>query len=106
MSHNLNIWDVFWTNQVQIEQNVVGQWQVGGGLQVPSGPWLMLGICSLSVLVLHETLLAPVLIYGSETMLWKQEERSRIRAVQMDNLKELLGIRRMDGVVWSKERFR
>ena len=42
----------------------------------------------------HETLLVPVLTYGSETMLWK--ERSRIRAVQMDNLTGLLGNRRMD----------
>ena len=33
-------------------------------------------------------------MYGSETMLWK--ERSRIRDVQMDNLRDLLGIRRMD----------
>ena len=46
----------------------------------------MLGVCSLSVLVLHETLLVPVLKYGSETMLWKKEDRSRIRTVQMDNL--------------------
>ena len=57
----------------------------------------MLGICSLSVIVLHETLLVPVLMYGSETMLWK-EEISRIRAVQVDNLRGLLGIRRMDKV--------
>ena len=33
--------------------------------------------------VLHETLLIPVLMYGSKTMLWK--ERSRIKAIQMDN---------------------
>ena len=26
--------------------------------------------------VLHETLLVPVLIYGSETMLWKEKDRS------------------------------
>ena len=57
----------------------------------------MLGICSLSVLVLHEILLVPVLMYGSETMLWKKE-RSRIRDVQLENLKGLLGIRRMDSV--------
>ena len=25
--------------------------------------------------VLHETLLVPVLMYGSETMIWKEEER-------------------------------
>ena len=31
-------------------------------------------------------------------MIWK-EERSRIRAVQMDNLRGLLGIRRMDKVL-------
>ena len=27
----LNIWDVFWMNQVQMEQCVVGRWLVGGG---------------------------------------------------------------------------
>ena len=37
--------------------------------------------------VLHESLLVPVLTYGSE------KERSRIRAVHMDNLRGLLGIR-------------
>ena len=36
MSRNLNIWDVVWTKQVQMEQNEVGRWRVGGGLQVPS----------------------------------------------------------------------
>ena len=69
---------------------------MGGELQVPSGPWLMLGISSFSVLVLHETLHVPLLMYGSETMLWREKKRSRVRAVQMDNLRGLLGIRRMD----------
>ena len=50
----------------------------------------------MSVLVLHETLLVPLLMHGSETILWKNKERSRIRAVQMDNLRGLLGIRKMD----------
>ena len=27
--------------------------------------------------VLHKTLLVPVLMYGGETMLWKEKERSR-----------------------------
>ena len=58
----------------------------------------MLGICSLSVLVFHETLLVPVLIYGSETLLLKEKERFIIRAVQMDNLRGLLGIRRLHRV--------
>ena len=56
----------------------------------------MLGICSLSVLVLHETLLLAVVMYVSETILWKEKERAIVRAVQMNNLKGLLGIRKMD----------
>ena len=45
--------------------------------------------------VLHETLLVPVLMYIIETMLWKEGKRSRIRVVQIDNLRGLLGIRRI-----------
>ena len=41
-------------------------------------------------------LLLIILLYGSETMVWREKERSRIRAVQMGNLRGLLGIRRMD----------
>ena len=48
------------------------------------------------VRVLHEGLLMSVLLYGSETILLRKKERSRIRAVQMDNLRGLLGIRRME----------
>ena len=47
--------------------------------------------------VLHVVLLVPLLMYGIEIMLWK-EERSRVRAVQMDILRGLLGINRMDRV--------
>ena len=47
--------------------------------------------------VLRESLLGPVLRYGSKTMIWR-EKSSRIRAVQMDNLRGLLGISRMDKV--------
>ena len=38
-------------------------------------------------------------------MLWKEKERSRVRAIQMDNLRGLLGIRRMYRVpnAWIKE---
>ena len=57
----------------------------------------MLGIFSLHVLVLHETLVVAVM-YGSETIIWREKERSRVRAVQIDNLRGLLGIRRMDRV--------
>ena len=41
-------------------------------------------------------MLVPVPMYGGDTMLWKEKERSRIRAVKMDNLRGLLDIRRMD----------
>ena len=44
----------------------------------------------------HEPLFIPVLMYSSETMIWKEKERSRIRAVQVDNLRGLLVIRSMD----------
>ena len=70
---------VFWKNRVQMRQRVIGRLRVGGGLQVPLGLGLMVGIYILSVLVLHETLLVLVPIYGNEILLWK--EKSRIRAV-------------------------
>ena len=38
----------------------------------------------------------PVLTYGSEPVIWREKERSRIGDVQMDNLRGPLGIRRMD----------
>ena len=54
--------------------------------------------------VLQESLLAPVHTYVSEKTIWKKE-RSKIRAVQMDNLRGLLGIRRMDKVLnaWIRQ---
>ena len=46
-----------------------------------------------------------VLIYGSETMIWKEKERSKIRAVQMDNLRCLLDIMKINKVpnAWIRE---
>ena len=57
---------------------------------------LMLGLQLECARVFHEPLLMSVLTYGSETMIWKRKERSRIKAVEVDNLRGLLGIRRMD----------
>ena len=37
-------------------------------------------------------------------MLWKEKERSMIRAVQMNNLRGLLGMRRMDRVPNARKR--
>ena len=48
--------------------------------------------------VLNEEFLVPVLMYGNETMIWKEKERSRIIAVHADNLRGMRGIKRMDGV--------
>ena len=61
---------------------------MGGGLKMILGPWLMLGVYTLSV---------PLLIYDSDTMIWKKES-SRIRALHMDSLRGFLGIMRMDNV--------
>ena len=35
----------------------------------------------------------PVLTYDGETMIWREKKRSRIWAVQLDNLRGLLDIR-------------
>ena len=45
--------------------------------------------------VLHELLLISVLLYSSEKMIWKEKERSRIWAVQMEDFRGLVSIRRM-----------
>ena len=92
---NLNTMDVVWMNQVHMRQNVVGKWRLRGGFQVLLDPWFMDGVCSLSARFLHETSFMPAPMYGSETVIWKEKERSRIRAVHMDNLRALLGIRKM-----------
>ena len=69
MSLNSNIWDVFWTKQVQMRHNVAGSWQVPFG----NARDLQLECAE----VLYETLLVHVLTYGSEKMLWKEKGRSR-----------------------------
>ena len=56
----------------------------------------MLGICSSSVAGSYISHCSC--FYGSETMIWREKDRSKIRAVQMDNLRGLLGIRRTDKV--------
>ena len=45
---------------------------------------------------LHETLLVPVIVYVSETMIWNEKEESKIRPVQMDTFRYLLGIKKID----------
>ena len=75
--------------------------KVARGRRVVGAIWSMVNARSLQLecaRVLHESLLVPVLNYGSETMIWREKEGSRIKAVQMDNLRGLLGIKRMDKV--------
>ena len=86
MSRNLNTWDEFGTNQVLMRQC---------SRKVVSGRRMTVAIRSL---VNARSLLVPVLTYGSETMIWREKERSRIRAVQMNSLRGLLDIRKMDKV--------
>ena len=74
------------------------------------GRWRICGVCAIRSLVnarrlqlectkvLHESLLVPVFTYNRDTAIWREEERARIRTVQMDNFIGLLGIRRMDKV--------
>ena len=47
----------------------------------------------------------PVLLDSIKTVIWRGKERSRIRAVEMDNLRSLLGIKRMDRIIneWIRE---
>ena len=55
--------------------------------------------------VLHVSYLMSILMCGSETMIWREKERSRIWAVQMVNLRGLLGIRRLDKILnaWIRQ---
>src|SRR5678815_2551252 len=46
--------------------------------------------------VLHEGMLLPVLFYGSETMVWNKKYRSKVQCVQMDNLRSMLGVKRIN----------
>lgn len=44
--------------------------------------------------VLYKSILILTLIYESETMIWKEKDSSRIRAVQMNNLGRIIVVRR------------
>src|SRR5678815_5674263 len=48
--------------------------------------------------VLHEGMLLPVLLYISETMVWNKKYRCKVQCVQMDNLRGMLGVKRINKV--------
>ena len=82
------------TDEAVCHRKVVSGWRVAGLIRS------LVNVRSLQLecaRVLHDLLLVAVLIYSSDIMIWKKE-RSRIMAVQMDNLRGLLGIRRIDKV--------
>ena len=65
---------------------------------MPLGPKLFLGICRLRVLESWMKYCLYLFLRMAARQCWKDKERSRIRAVQMDNLRGLLGIRRRDRI--------
>ena len=52
--------------------------RVAGAIRFQVNTWNLQLVCAR---FLSETLLVPVLVYGSETILWKERVRSRIRVV-------------------------
>ena len=86
MSLNLNIWGILDESNIdgaECSRKVVSRRGAAGAIRsLVNGRDLQLESCM--------RLIVPVLMYGSEKMLWK-EERSRVRAVQMYNLKGIKG---------------
>ena len=84
---------MFWTNQAECSKNMASGRMVACAIRSLVNSRDLQLECSR---VLHETLLVSVLVYGNEKILWKKKGRFRIRALKMDSLRGLLGIRRMD----------
>ena len=83
------------TDEVECSREVVSGRMVAGAIRsLGNARCLQLGWAR----VLDELLLVPVLTYGSETIIWREKESPRIRALQMDNLRGLLGFGRMDKI--------
>ena len=82
---------MFWTNQVQdgaeCSRKVASRRRVAGVIRYLVNARSLQLECAR---VLHASSLVPVLTYGSETVTWR-EEGSRIKAVQMNNLKRFVG---------------
>ena len=41
-------------------------------------------------------MLLPVLMYDSKAMVWSQNYKPKLQAVQLDNLRSVLGLRKID----------
>ena len=90
MYRNLNIWGTY---EAECSRKLASGRRVAGAIRFLVDARDLQLECAR---VLHESLLVPVLLYGSETTLWKEKKRSRVRTVQVNSLRGLLGIRRMD----------
>ena len=42
---------------------------------------------------MHDALVLPVLLYGSKAVVWKEKEKSWIRVMQVDSLRDLFFVR-------------
>ena len=65
-----NIWDVFWTNQVEMKQSAPKK--VASGRRVAGVTRSLVnarGLYLECARILHESLFVPVLFYGSEIMI-------------------------------------
>ena len=85
MYPNSNIWDVLkeaGTDGVECSKKVAWGRRVAGATRSLVNARDLQIECARG---LHETLIVHVFTYSSETTLWREKERSRMRAVQMDN---------------------
>ena len=64
------------TDDAECQRKVASGKKVGGDIRFLVNPKGLQFECAR---VLHEGLLVLVLLYGSETMIWRGKERSRIR---------------------------
>ena len=82
-----------------MKQNVAGNWRMGGQ-SLANARYLQFEW----VRLLHEGLLISNIIYGSKTMVWREKERSRNMAIQMDNHRGLVGIWRKYRILNTRAR--
>ena len=78
MSPNLNTWDVFWTNQLQMRQcsrKMVSGRRVAGVIRTLVYARSFQLKCTR---VLDESSLVHVLMYSSETMIWREKEEGGV----------------------------
>ena len=99
ISRNLNIWSVFLdesgTDRAECSRKIASRRRFEGAIRSQVNTRDLQLEC---IRILHETLLVPVLMYISEIMLWKEKERSRVRTVQMDNLRRKVVVLKIECV--------